>query len=60
MQESEKELLAAKTGLTGQQVNNWFINQRKRSWQKYWPEGNTPRSEEEAQVIVSRERSRSH
>ena len=34
MQDTEKDMLSAQTGLHLQQVNNWFINQRKRSWHK--------------------------
>lgn len=32
MQEPQKLALAASTGLTVKQINNWFINQRKRHW----------------------------
>ena len=32
MQEEEKAKLAEKTGLDQKQINNWFINQRKRHW----------------------------
>ncbi|KAG6506128.1 hypothetical protein ZIOFF_031445 [Zingiber officinale] len=32
MQESEKIALAESTGLDQKQINNWFINQRKRHW----------------------------
>lgn len=32
MQESEKVALAESTGLDQKQINNWFINQRKRHW----------------------------
>lgn len=32
MQESDKILLAETTGLDSKQINNWFINQRKRHW----------------------------
>jgi hypothetical protein len=31
-QEEEKEGLIQETGLELKQVNNWFINQRKRNW----------------------------
>lgn len=31
-QESEKVALAESTGLDQKQINNWFINQRKRHW----------------------------
>nr|GMC54434.1 homeobox protein knotted-1-like 2 [Ipomoea batatas] len=30
--EAEKVVLAASTGLDRKQINNWFINQRKRHW----------------------------
>jgi hypothetical protein len=32
MQETEKIALAEATGLDQKQINNWFINQRKRHW----------------------------
>ena len=32
MQESQKVALAESTGLDLKQINNWFINQRKRHW----------------------------
>lgn len=32
MQELEKVQLAESTGLDQRQINNWFINQRKRHW----------------------------
>lgn len=32
MQESQKQALAESTGLDLKQINNWFINQRKRHW----------------------------
>lgn len=31
-QETEKVALAESTGLDQKQINNWFINQRKRHW----------------------------
>jgi hypothetical protein len=31
-QETEKMALAETTGLDQKQINNWFINQRKRHW----------------------------
>jgi len=31
-QEEEKAKLAEMTGLDQKQINNWFINQRKRHW----------------------------
>lgn len=31
-QESQKLALAESTGLDHKQINNWFINQRKRHW----------------------------
>jgi hypothetical protein len=31
-QEEDKVRLAAMTGLDPKQINNWFINQRKRHW----------------------------
>lgn len=32
MQDGEKKSLAELTGLDPKQINNWFINQRKRHW----------------------------
>lgn len=32
VQETEKVALAESTGLDQKQINNWFINQRKRHW----------------------------
>lgn len=32
MQEEEKNKLSEITGLDQKQINNWFINQRKRHW----------------------------
>jgi hypothetical protein len=32
VQETEKIALAESTGLDQKQINNWFINQRKRHW----------------------------
>lgn len=32
MQEEDKAKLAEVTGLDQKQINNWFINQRKRHW----------------------------
>lgn len=32
MQEGEKNRLSEMTGLDQKQINNWFINQRKRHW----------------------------
>lgn len=32
--EDEKKSLEEQTGLTATQINNWFINQRKRHWHK--------------------------
>lgn len=32
MQEEEKNRLSEMTGLDQKQINNWFINQRKRHW----------------------------
>lgn len=32
MQEDDKAKLVEETGLQLKQINNWFINQRKRNW----------------------------
>lgn len=40
---SERELIADRTGLTEQQVRNWFANMRKRHWKPNRPNGKKPR-----------------
>mmetsp|Transcript_7396 Transcript_7396/g.18371 ORF Transcript_7396/g.18371 Transcript_7396/m.18371 type:complete len:378 (-) Transcript_7396:337-1470(-) len=42
-----KAVLARQSNLTATQVNNWFINQRKRHWHKLFPGGH-PETPEEA------------
>ncbi|KAL6761078.1 hypothetical protein V8C86DRAFT_2542577 [Haematococcus lacustris] len=49
--EDDKAILCQSTGLNGVQVNNWFINQRKRHWHKYFPKGPPHSAEEAAQVL---------
>lgn len=39
VQEADKIALAEETGLDQKQINNWFINQRKRHWK---PSENMP------------------
>lgn len=39
VQEADKIALAEETGLDQKQINNWFINQRKRHWK---PSQNMP------------------
>ena len=40
------------TGLNATQINNWFINQRKRHWHKLFPDGQ-PASVEEAAAVLT-------
>ena len=46
--EEDKQMLGAKTGLSATQINNWFINQRKRHWHKLFRDTAPPTSAEEA------------
>jgi len=46
--EEEKKTLMLATKLNNTQVNNWFINQRKRHWHKLFVNGNPPASEVDA------------
>lgn len=50
--EDEKRVLGDDTKLNPTQINNWFINQRKRHWHKYFKEGCLPQSPEEAAAIL--------
>ena len=34
VQDSDKKAMEEETGLSTTQINNWFINQRKRHWHK--------------------------
>ena len=45
--EADKATLGRRTGLNPTQINNWFINQRKRHWHKLFP-GAQPATAEEA------------
>eukprot|EP00210_Caulerpa_lentillifera_P001151 g1108.t1 len=50
--EDEKRTLAVQTNLNATQINNWFINQRKRHWHKFFKDGRLPQSPEEATEIL--------
>ena len=53
--EPEKKLLMSQTDLNNTQINNWFINQRKRHWHKLFPQGVVPVTEGEARkALISR------
>ena len=49
--EEEKAAFVAQTRLTKGQVDNWFVNQRKRHWYKMWPAGVLPTDEHEAHML---------
>ncbi|KXZ56109.1 hypothetical protein GPECTOR_2g991 [Gonium pectorale] len=49
--EDVKRQLGAAAGLNATQINNWFINQRKRHWHKLFL-GRQPASKEEAEVML--------
>ena len=46
--------LSKSTNLSATQINNWFINQRKRHWHKLFKGVTQPASEEEAAVALRR------
>ena len=50
--EEEKRALGAETGLDPTQINNWFINQRKRHWHKLFEGGVPPGTEAEARAAL--------
>eukprot|EP00210_Caulerpa_lentillifera_P009016 g8605.t1 len=50
--EDEKVTLAEQTDLNATQINNWFINQRKRHWHKFFKDGRLPQSPQEATEIL--------
>lgn len=52
--EDDKKVLGAKTQLNSTQINNWFINQRKRHWHKLFRGGAQPSSAEEAAAALTR------
>jgi hypothetical protein len=49
VQEEDKRELVSNTSLNSTQINNWFINQRKRHWHKLFPDG-PPATPDEAQA----------
>lgn len=51
--EAKSELIA-KTNLDATQVNNWFINFRKRHWIKLFGKGQQPRNEDESAKALAR------
>jgi hypothetical protein len=52
--EEEKRALGSETGLDPTQINNWFINQRKRHWHKLFEGGVPPNDEHEARAALAR------
>ncbi|GMH32427.1 hypothetical protein BSKO_00261 [Bryopsis sp. KO-2023] len=50
--EDEKKDLETRTGLSATQINNWFINQRKRHWHKYFKDGRLPQTLNEAREVL--------
>ena len=52
VQDDEKRVLCEHAGLTPTQLNNWFINQRKRHWLKLFPSGQLPQSAEESAAML--------
>lgn len=52
--EDEKKQFCDQTGLSKVQVNNWFINQRKRHWHKLFPSGIPQNAEEATQILHER------
>lgn len=52
-QEEEKAQFSAATELDSTQISNWFINQRKRHWHKFFWDG-LPQSEREARAHIKK------
>ena len=52
--EEDKKKFRSETNLTHTQINNWFINQRKRHWHKLFPNGIPSTPEEAMQVLRER------
>ena len=52
--EADKGGLQKETGLTLTQINNWFINQRKRHWHKLFKDG-PPDTEEAARRALMKQ-----
>eukprot|EP00210_Caulerpa_lentillifera_P000570 g551.t1 len=50
--EDAKRDLERRTGLSATQINNWFINQRKRHWHKYFKDGRLPQTISEARSVL--------
>jgi len=50
--EDAKKELEIQTGLSATQINNWFINQRKRHWHKYFKDGRLPQTINEARAVL--------
>ena len=48
--EEDKAAIKAKTTLDATQINNWFINQRKRHWLKMFQSGKSPTCEAESKA----------
>ena len=52
--EADKATLGRRTGLNPTQINNWFINQRKRHWHKLFPDAQPATAEEASGALVRR------
>lgn len=52
--EADKATLGRRTGLNPTQINNWFINQRKRHWHKLFPGAQPATAEEASGALVQR------
>ena len=53
--DEDKKALGEETGLDATQINNWFINQRKRHWHKLFARGEqAPATPEEARAALAR------
>ena len=50
--DEDKKALGEETGLDATQINNWFINQRKRHWHKLFEGGVPPAAEAEARAAL--------
>eukprot|EP00210_Caulerpa_lentillifera_P002253 g2165.t1 len=50
--EDAKKELEIQTGLSATQINNWFINQRKRHWHQYFKDGRLPQTINEARSVL--------
>ena len=51
--DDDKEIFVQETRLDLTQISNWFINQRKRHWHKFFPHG-LPQCKEDAEDYINR------